>query len=129
MMRPVSSNTSTPSSMVLNNVSKKLRSLARRRTTVCKPCASRRPIRPNTLSKKLDFAAIVALVDEHELVREKKHLNVRRPGVQRLQWRLSRTGKIGLRVPLPNLRRPLEPVLHGVLAAGNDKVDCFARAD
>src|ERR1700761_7022899 len=44
--------------MVLNSVSRKLRSLASRCTTDCKPSASRRPMRPRTLSRKLDLAGI-----------------------------------------------------------------------
>src|SRR5687768_6398591 len=54
-MRPDSSTTRTPSSMVLNKVSRKLRSRASRWMTVCKPSVSRRPIRPSTLSRKLDL--------------------------------------------------------------------------
>src|SRR5438874_28473 len=57
-MRPASSTTSTPSSMVLNRVSRKLRSRARRCTTVCTPSASRRLKRPRTLSRKLDLLAM-----------------------------------------------------------------------
>src|SRR5262249_26399979 len=58
MISPCSSTTSTPSSIVLNSVSRKLRSRASRCTTVCRPSVSSRPIRPSTLSKKLDLTAI-----------------------------------------------------------------------
>src|SRR5947207_6903907 len=61
-MRPVSSRTSTPSSMVLKSVSRKLRSRASRSTTLCKPSLSSRPIRSSTLPRKLDLGvAILAL--------------------------------------------------------------------
>src|SRR5208283_838947 len=56
-MRPCSSATSTPSSMVLNSVSRKLRSRASRWTTLCNPSVSSRPMRPSTLSRKLDLLA------------------------------------------------------------------------
>src|SRR4051812_31291544 len=60
MMRPSSSTTRMPSSIVLKRVSRKLRSRARRWTTVCRPSASSRPIRPSTLSRKLDLPAAIA---------------------------------------------------------------------
>src|SRR5258708_4191908 len=47
--------------MALNTVSKKLRSLARRWTTFCKPSVSRRPRRPNTFSRKLDLGTGIKL--------------------------------------------------------------------
>src|SRR5690349_7248234 len=59
MISPCSSSTSTPSSMVLKSVSRKLRSRASRWTTVCRPSVSSRPMRPSTLSKKLDFTAML----------------------------------------------------------------------
>src|SRR5688500_3781513 len=61
-MRPDSSTTRMPSSMVLKRVSRKVLSRARRCTTICKPAASRRPIRPRTLSRKLDLAGGIGLV-------------------------------------------------------------------
>src|SRR2546430_1125030 len=61
-MRPCSSTTSTPSSIVLKRVSRKLRSRASRRTTVWSPCSSNRPMRPRTLSRKLDFGGIAGVL-------------------------------------------------------------------
>src|SRR5712672_1689285 len=58
-MRPCSSATSTPSSIVLNRVSRKLRSRASRWTTVCNPSVSSCPIRPSTLSRKMDLVAAI----------------------------------------------------------------------
>src|SRR5271170_4004001 len=59
MMWPCSSTTSTPSSIVLNSVSRKLRSRASRWTTVCKPSTSNLPMRPSTLSRKLDLVVFI----------------------------------------------------------------------
>src|SRR5512145_1558203 len=58
MTRPFSSTTSTPSSIALKSVSRKFRSRASRCTTVWSPCASSRPMRPSTRSKKLDLPGI-----------------------------------------------------------------------
>src|ERR1044071_2560564 len=56
-MRPLSAATSTPSSMVLKSFSRNERSRASRCTIVCRPSLSRRPMRPRTLSRKLDLGA------------------------------------------------------------------------
>src|ERR1035438_9419754 len=58
-IRPASSTTSTPSSMVLKSVSRRLRSRARRCTTDCSPASSSRPMRGSTLSRKLDLLAML----------------------------------------------------------------------
>src|SRR5436190_610985 len=123
-MRPSSSTTSTPSSIVLKSVSRKSRSRASRRTTVCKPCASSRPMRPSTLSRKFGFEAM-PLIDEHELVGEEQHLSVSRPSIERPQRRLRRAREICLRVPGADTRSPLECVLRRVFARDSHKIDRF----
>src|ERR1017187_10530199 len=50
--------------MVLKSVSRKLRSCASRWTTLCSPSVSSRPMRPSTLSRKLD---LVAAIGENQL--------------------------------------------------------------